>query len=112
LTRSSSGRGSTRTGCPRSTYARTRAVGELEVRAGEIVAAVQGVASQAVQGDCKSAHLLGEGVGPDAGDACQPSGPPSGLARWEIAAGVADDLAAAKIDLLPVAASAAALLVP
>ena len=110
--RSSSGRGSTRTGClaagpmperePSGSWRSEPARSWLPCR----------VPRRAVHRDRAGSHVLGKGVGTDAGGACQPGRSPRSVARRGDAAGVADDLAAAKIDLLPSRARSAALLVP
>jgi len=83
------------------TYARTGAVGELEVRAGEIVAAVQGSRPEPYQVTVRVRTYSEKEWGRTLAALASQVGHLAALLDGEMPPGVADDLTAAKIDLLP-----------
>ena len=85
------------------TYARTGAVGELEVRAGEIVAAVQGSRAKPYRVTVRVRTYSEKEWDRTLATLASQVGHLAALLDGEMPPGVADDLAAAKIDLLPVA---------
>ncbi|MDA8265934.1 MAG: SWIM zinc finger family protein [Actinomycetota bacterium] len=85
------------------TYARTGAVEELEVRAGEVVAAVQGSRAEPYRVTVRVRTYSDKEWDRTLGTLASQAGHLASLLDGEMPPGVADDLAAAKIDLLPVA---------
>ena len=85
------------------TYARTGAVGELEVRAGEIVAAVQGSRAKPYRVNVRVRTYSEKEWDRTLAALASQVGHLAALLDGEMPPGVAGDLAAAKIDLLPVA---------
>jgi len=85
------------------TYARTGAVGELEVRAGEIVAAVQGSRAKPYRVTVRVRAYSGKEWERTLTALASQVGHLAALLDGEMPPGVADDLADAKIDLLPAA---------
>jgi hypothetical protein len=85
------------------TYARTGAVGELEVRAGEIVAGVQGSRAKPYRVTVRVRTYSEKEWDRTLAALASQVGHLAALLDGEMPPGVADDLAAAKIDLLPVA---------
>jgi uncharacterized Zn finger protein len=83
------------------TYARTGAVGELEVRAGEIVAAVQGSRPKPYKVTVRVRTYSEKEWDRTLAALASQVGHLAALLDGEMPPGVADDLAAAKIDLLP-----------
>jgi uncharacterized Zn finger protein len=85
------------------TYARTGAVGELEVRTGEIVASVQGSRAEPYSVIVRVRTFSEREWGRTLAALASQVGHLAALLDGEMPPGVADDLAAARIDLLPVA---------
>ena len=85
------------------TYARTGAVGELEVRAGEIVAAVQGSRAKPYKVTVRVRTYSDKEWDRTLAALASQVGHIAALLDGEMPPEVADDLAAVKIDLLPVA---------
>jgi hypothetical protein len=85
------------------TYARTGAVGELEVRSGEIVAAVQGSRAKPYRVTIRVRTYSEREWDRTLAALASQLGHLAALLDGEMPPGVADDLAAANIDLLPVA---------
>jgi uncharacterized Zn finger protein len=83
------------------TYARTGAVGELEVRAGEIVAAVQGSRLEPYKVTVRVRTYSEKEWDRTVAALASRAGHLAALLDGEMPPGVAEDLAAAKIDLLP-----------
>ncbi len=85
------------------TYARTGAVGELEVRAGEIVASVQGSRATPYKVTVRVRRYSGKEWEHTLATLASRVGHMAALLDGEMPPEVADDLATAGIDLLPVA---------
>jgi hypothetical protein len=85
------------------TYARTGAVGDLEVRAGQIVAAVQGSRAKPYKVTVRVRTYSEKEWDRTLAALASQVGHLAALLDGEMPPEVADDLAAAKIDLLPVA---------
>jgi hypothetical protein len=82
-------------------YARTGAVGELEVRTGEIVASVQGSRATPYKVTVRVRRYSEKEWGQTLAALARRVGHLAALLDGEMPPGVADDLAAANIDLLP-----------
>ncbi len=85
------------------TYARTGAVSELEVRAGEIVAAVQGSRAKPYKVTVRVRRYSAKEWDRTLAALASQVGHLAALLDGEMPSGVADDLSAAGIELLPVA---------